>query len=268
MCSVGPQRSAKSQERPRGQIANDPRDSPERYPNHKSNHCTVVPFAGLAQIIGGDEVSNNRPDRDQHQGCQSPPRRSFQRVIAHTGILARDAKGSVDGQSRDLHPLGRLVVYAGSMHLLGISWDWSIATESSGVGSSGAGSSAVESFAVAGLCAFALMAVIGLVESRGNVGECLRVWRFAFFKGFEWLAQKLLGPRPDARVTAEQLSDVLQMPMIDAELSLELSRAFFDPTGDASLNNEAVALLSAPTPRNETWRARARACCERLTSHY
>jgi hypothetical protein len=131
------------------------------------------------------------------------------------------------------------------------------------------GLSSVGSFAAVALSSFAMIAAISLIESKGDVGECLGVWRCAFFEGFAWLAEKLRGPRqePDSRATAKQLSDVLQIPMIDAELSLELSRAFFNPTGDPSLDSEAVALLSAPTPRNETWRARASDCCRRLSAH-
>jgi hypothetical protein len=136
------------------------------------------------------------------------------------------------------------------MHLPELSWVWS--------------------FAAVALSWFALIAVISLVESKGDVGECLSVWRVPFFEGFEWLAQMLRGPhqKPDARATAKQLSDVLQIPMIDAELSLELSKAFFTPTGDPTLNSEAIELLSAPVPRNETWRARASECCQRLSLHY
>jgi hypothetical protein len=143
----------------------------------------------------------------------------------------------------------------GGMHLPGLSWDWSFAAVS---------------FAAVALSGFALIAVSSLIESKGDVGQCLDVWRFAFVEGFEWLAQNFRGRQrePDPRAAAKQLSDVLQIPMIDAELSLELSRAFFNPTGDPSLNGEAIALLSAPTPRNEAWRARASECCQRLSSHY
>jgi hypothetical protein len=148
----------------------------------------------------------------------------------------------------------------GGMHLLGLSGIWSFA----------AVSFAAVSFAAVALSAFALIAVSSLIESKGDVGECLDVWRFAFFEGFEWLAQKfrVRQQEPDSRAAAKQLSDVLQIPLIDAELSMELCRAFFNPTGDPRLNSEAIELLSAPTPRNEAWRARASECCQRLNSHY
>lgn len=136
------------------------------------------------------------------------------------------------------------------MHLPELSWVWSFA-------------------AVAFSC-FALMAAVSLIETKGNVAECLGVWRFVVFEAVAWLAQRFRGPqsKPDARAAAKQLSDVLQIPLIDAELSLELSKAFFDPTGDPRLNSEAVELLRTPTPRNATWRARASECCQRLSAHY
>ncbi|HET6325177.1 MAG TPA: hypothetical protein VFG04_10925 [Planctomycetaceae bacterium] len=68
----------------------------------------------------------------------------------------------------------------------------------------------------------------------------------------------------DSQPTAKDLSDVLQIPIVDAELSLELSEAFFHPTDDPQLNGEAVGLLCTSTPRNETWRAQASECCRRL----
>jgi hypothetical protein len=125
------------------------------------------------------------------------------------------------------------------------------------------------SLAAVALSWLTLMVVTSLVATKGNVADCLRVWRFALFEGFERLAQTFRGPRPkpDARVAAKQLSDVLHIPMIDAELSLELSRVFFDPTGDPRLNSEAIELLRAPIPRNETWRARASECSKRLSAH-
>jgi hypothetical protein len=124
------------------------------------------------------------------------------------------------------------------------------------------------SFAVVALCWLALMAGVSLVVSKGNVAQCLRVWRFVLFEGFEWLVETFRGPRqqPDPRATARQLSDVLQIPMIDAELSLELSRAFFEPSGDPHLNSEAMELLRAPIPRNQAWRARASECLQRLSA--
>jgi hypothetical protein len=135
------------------------------------------------------------------------------------------------------------------MQLLELNWAWS--------------------FAAVALSWLTLMVVTSLVASKGNVADCLGVWRFALFEGFERLAQTFRGPRPmpDARAAAKQLSDVLQIPMIDAELSLELSRVVFDPTGDPRLNSEAVELLRAPIPRNETWRARASECSNRLSAY-
>jgi hypothetical protein len=124
-------------------------------------------------------------------------------------------------------------------------------------------------FAVVALSFFALNAVISLIASKGDVRQCLGVWRFVCFEGFGRLTQVFRGPQPepDPLAAARQLSDVLQIPIIDAELSLELSRAFFNPTGDPSVNTEAIELLRASTPRNETWRARASECCRRLSAH-
>jgi hypothetical protein len=68
----------------------------------------------------------------------------------------------------------------------------------------------------------------------------------------------------ERRSNAKQLSDVMQIPIVDAELSLELSHAFFHPTRDAELNGEAIGLLCAPLPHNETWRVRASECCRKL----
>jgi len=85
------------------------------------------------------------------------------------------------------------------------------------------------------------------------------------WEGIDWLLAK--SPRlelEEQRSKAKQLSDVLQIPIIDAELSLELSNAFFHPTRDPALNSEAIELLCTPPPHNETWRARAGACCLRL----
>ncbi len=134
------------------------------------------------------------------------------------------------------------------MHLPELNWIWS--------------------FAAVALSLFALNAVISLIASKGDVRQCLGVWRFVCLEGFGRLTQAFRGPQPepDPLATARQLSDVLQIPLIDAELSLGLSRAFFNPTGDLSLNSEAVELLRAPTPRNETWRARASECCQRLSA--
>jgi hypothetical protein len=132
------------------------------------------------------------------------------------------------------------------MQFLGVDWVWSIT-------------------AVAVIW-FALIAVISLIESRWNVAECLDDWRFALFEGLEYLKRRFVGSeeKPDTGATARQLSAVLQIPLIDAELSLELSGAFFHPTDDAELNGEAVELLFAPTPRNESWRAQASECCRSL----
>jgi hypothetical protein len=115
----------------------------------------------------------------------------------------------------------------------------------------------------------AIIAVISLIESKGNVAACLDVWRFAFFSALERLKEAFAASqrKSDARATAKQLSDVLQIPLVDAELALELSGAFFHPTNDPELNGEAAELLFAPTPRNETWRAQASACCRKLRTH-
>jgi hypothetical protein len=139
------------------------------------------------------------------------------------------------------------------MHLLELNGAWSFAP--------------VSLVAVA-LSWLTLMVVISLVACKGNVAECLGLWRIAFSQGFERLARRFRGPqpKPDSRAAAKQLSDVLQIPLIDAELSLELSRAFFDPSGDPRLNSEALELLRAPLPRNETWRSRASECSKRLSS--
>lgn len=126
---------------------------------------------------------------------------------------------------------------------------------------------------VAGIWAIAVVG-LSLVESRGNLGRLLETWRFVLCawpthllgEGVDWCRAVFLGPerQPDSQAMAQDLSDVLQIPMVDAELSLELSEAFFHPTDDPQLNGEAVGLLFASSPRNETWRTQASECCRRL----
>lgn len=134
------------------------------------------------------------------------------------------------------------------MHLPELNWVWSIAA--------------------VGAAWLALMAVISLIAAKGNVARCLRVWRFVIFEACEWLVQRIRGSRQrtDDRAMARQLSGVLQIPLIDAELSLGLSTAVFEPSRDPRLNNEAIELLRAPLPRNQAWRARASECCQRLSA--
>jgi hypothetical protein len=131
------------------------------------------------------------------------------------------------------------------MPLLELSWVWSMAA--------------------AAVIWFAFVALISLIGSKGNVAECVDVWRFALVEAFERLMEAVprAQTKSDARATAKQLSDVLQIPIVDAELALELSGAFFHPTDDAELNGEAVELLIA-TPRNESWRTQASECCRKL----
>jgi hypothetical protein len=119
-----------------------------------------------------------------------------------------------------------------------------------------------------------LVAVISLIECKGDLTQFFLTWRIALLErpwaaaceGYDWLKEKLSGPdrQQEQQVQAQQLSEVLQIPIVDAELSLELSNAFFQPTADQKLNGEAVELLFATTPRNETWRARAGECCQKL----
>jgi hypothetical protein len=115
---------------------------------------------------------------------------------------------------------------------------------------------------------------LSLVECGRDRGRLLSNWRFACFEGpvrlvrerVDWLWAMFFGSarQRDSQPTAKDLSDVLQIPIVDAELSLELSEAFFHPTDDPQLNGEAVGLLCTSTPRNETWRAQASECCRRL----
>ncbi len=127
--------------------------------------------------------------------------------------------------------------------------------------------------AVAGFWAIAVVG-LSLAESGGDLGRFLATWRFVFF---EWPMQRVSGGREglkamflggerhrERQVTAKDLSDVLQIPIVDAELSLELSEAFFHPTDDPQLNERAVGLLLASSPRNETWRTQASECCQKL----
>jgi hypothetical protein len=80
-----------------------------------------------------------------------------------------------------------------------------------------------------------------------------------------WLRNKFASAhRADPINQAKQLSLVLQIPIVDAELTLELSRAFFHPTDNPELNSEAVELFLASCPRNQTWRTRAGECCRKL----
>jgi hypothetical protein len=128
-----------------------------------------------------------------------------------------------------------------------------------------------------GMAGFWLLAVIGLslAESGGDLHRLLSTWRFVFFEGpvrlvrggADWLQSVFLGaePQSDSQAMAQDLSDVLQVPVVDAELLLELSEAFFHPTDDPQLNQEAVELLSTANPRNETWRAQATECCRKLS---
>ena len=129
---------------------------------------------------------------------------------------------------------------------------------------------------IAAVAGFWAVAVVGLslVECRGNIGRLIGTWRCALFErpvqligeGVDWFRAVFLGPerQRERQATAKDLSDVLQIPIVDAELSLELSEAFFQPTDDPQLNGEAVGLLFASSPRNETWRAQASECCRRL----
>ncbi len=120
--------------------------------------------------------------------------------------------------------------------------------------------------AVVAILWFAFIAAISLIESKGNLAECLAVWRFVLRGTGRRLKELVTGSQkmPDSQATAKQLSDVLQIPIVDAELSLQLSGAFFEPTNDPKLNDEAVDLLFSPPPRNEIWRARASECCRKL----
>jgi hypothetical protein len=131
------------------------------------------------------------------------------------------------------------------------------------------GSDLVWSIAVVAAFWFALIAVISLIQSKWDVAECLVVWRFALLGTGRRLKELVSGSQtmPDSQATAKQLSDVLQIPIVDAELSLQLSGAFFDQTNDPELNGEAVDLLFSPTARNETWRARASECCRKLRAN-
>jgi len=115
----------------------------------------------------------------------------------------------------------------------------------------------------------ALAVLLFSMQTKGNVAECLSIWRFAAVGSLRWLRGLVSGSHqvPDAQATARQLSDVLQIPLVDAELSLQLSGAFFNPTADAKLNGEAVDLLCSSAPRNETWRAQASECCRKLEAH-
>jgi hypothetical protein len=129
---------------------------------------------------------------------------------------------------------------------------------------------------IAAVAGFWAIAVIGLslVECGGNLGRLLGTWRFVLFErpvqlvreAVDWFRAVFLGPerQRERHATAKDLSDVLQIPIVDAELSLELSEAFFHPTDDPQLNGEAVGLLFASNPRNETWRTQASECCRRL----
>ncbi len=123
---------------------------------------------------------------------------------------------------------------------------------------------------------FWVIAVVGLslLECGRDLGTFLATWRFVLFEGpvrlvrdaLDGLRTLFLGAeRPPARhMTAQDLSEVLQIPLVDAELSLELSEAFLNPTDDPQLNDEAVGLLRAARPRDETWRVQASECCRRL----
>jgi len=146
-----------------------------------------------------------------------------------------------------------LVMLAG-MYFLGLSWVWSIA--------------AVAAFWLA------LMVVTSLIECKGDLAEFLENWRFVLFEwpcdlirgGLDWFSTSPLRSEtlPGRQAQAKLLSDVLRIPIGDAELSLELSDAFFHPTDNPELNGEAMGLLVAPAPHNETWRARALECCRKL----
>jgi hypothetical protein len=132
------------------------------------------------------------------------------------------------------------------MHFEGLSWGWSATA------------------LVA--CWLAMMLGVSLAASEWDVCECLGVWQFVLFRGpYGWLLGKFSGRREsDPESQAQQLSRVLQIPIVDAELTLELSQAFFNQTDDAELNGEAVELFLAPAPRNDAWRKRADACCQKL----
>jgi hypothetical protein len=98
---------------------------------------------------------------------------------------------------------------------------------------------------------FGLMAMMSLIECKWNLGQ--------------WLAEKFSNPLDaDPINEAQELSIVLQIPIVDAELTLELSRVYFRPTDNAKLNSEALELFLAPAPHNESWRTRAGECCHKL----
>ena len=132
------------------------------------------------------------------------------------------------------------------MHLVGLSPVWSVAA----------------------LAAFGLgmMAVVSLVACDWDLAQCLGVWRFVLFEcPSDWILEKLSRPlTSDPESQAKRLSDVLQIPLVDAELKLELSGAFFCPTDNPELNGEALDLFLAPAPHNESWRTRAGECCQKL----
>jgi hypothetical protein len=115
-------------------------------------------------------------------------------------------------------------------------------------------------------CWIALLFGVSLAASEWDLAECLGAWRFVLFRGpFDWLRERFSGRRQsDPESQAKQLSDVLQIPIVDAELTLQLSDAFFHHSGDPELNDEAAELFLAPAPRNDTWRKRADACCQKL----
>jgi len=132
------------------------------------------------------------------------------------------------------------------MHVVGLSWVWSVA--------------ALATFW------FGMMAVVSLMICEWDLAECLGVWQFVLFeRPYDWLLEKFSRPlKSDPESQAKRLSDVLQIPLVDAELKLELSGAFFRPTDNPELNGEALDLFLAPAPHNETWRTRAGDCCQRL----
>jgi hypothetical protein len=132
------------------------------------------------------------------------------------------------------------------MHVVGLSWVWSVA--------------ALAAFW------FGMMAVVSLMVCEWDWAECLGVWQFVLFEcPFDWLLEKCSRPqKADPESQAKRLSDVLQIPLVDAALKLELGGAFFRPTDNPELNGEALDLFLAPAPHNETWRTRAGECCQKL----
>ena len=132
------------------------------------------------------------------------------------------------------------------MHVVELSWLWSVA--------------ALAAFW------FGMIAAVSLMVCQWDLAQCLGVWQFVLFEGpYRLFRERFTRPlKTDPESQAKRLSDVLQIPLVDAELALELSEAFFRPTDNPELNGEALDLFLTPAPHNETWRTRAGECCRKL----